>query len=54
MTDTVPTPAPEPVDAPVEVPIDDVLARYGRELAAMTQRAVLAEAQVQALLNARH
>lgn len=50
MTDTTPT---APDTSPVEVPIDDVLARYARELATMTQRAVLAEAQVQALLSAR-
>lgn len=54
MTDTTNAHATEPVSpAPVEVPLDDVLARYARELSAMTQRAILAEAHVQALLNAR-
>ena len=49
MTDTTPTPDP----APVEVPVDDLISRYARELATMTQRAILAEAHVQALLAAR-
>lgn len=54
MTDITNAHATEPVSpAPVEVPLDDVLDRYSKALAAMTQRAILAEAHVQALLNAR-
>ena len=49
MTDTTPTPDP----TPVEVPIDDLISRYARELATMTQRAVLAEAHLAAVLATR-
>lgn len=50
MTDTTPA---TPDTPPVEVPIDDLISRYARELATMTQRAILAEAHLAAVLATR-